>query len=301
MRDTGLISFLAGQRWALHAPVLEAACGVLSRHSRGAKLDAVSIGAIVDGRDQRQTDRRERWGVADGNAAAQAAKAYFMAGNVAVVPISGVLSKYADMINGMSQPSGMTSAEVSANILAAAKDRDAKSLLLDIDSPGGTVAGGSDMWDAVMQVKEAGMPVAAIAHDMAASGGYWLGLAADAFYLTDMAEVGSIGVYCVITDYSRADQNAGIITHVVASGVDKGVGAGAPVTHEQVATIKEDIDRMATAFKNAVAESRGLPMDIVEQLATGRTFVGQDAVDRGLADGVVTFRELIGVMNEQGI
>ena len=62
--------------------------------------------------------------------------------------------------------------------------------------------------------------------------------------------------------------------------------------------IKEDIDRMAGMFRAAVAQSRELNDEQVAAVSTGRTFVGQDAVDRGLADGVMTFRNLVGVMNE---
>lgn len=307
MRDLGLISFLAAQRWALHAPVLEAACGVIARHAAGERAEPSKIASIVAGRDDRQSRRRveiakagqviaikddESVGPVDNEP-----EPYTMAGSVAVVPISGVLSKYADMVNGVSQPTGMTSDQVAANIYAAAEDSAAESILLDIDSPGGTVAGGNDMHDAIAQVRAGGMPVVALSHDNALSAAYWLACCADELWLTPQAEVGSIGVYSVISDYSRADANRGIAHHVIASGKDKGVGAGsAPILHDQIAVIKEDVDRMAMDFKAAVADSRGLSAERMEELATGRTFVGQHAVDVGLADGVTTVRELVKAM-----
>ena len=304
MRDLGIISYLASQRWALHSPVLEAACGVIGRHAAGERASASHIAAVVAGRDARAERRRAELAFFDDDEddapAEEKADPFIMAGNVAVVPVSGVLCKYADMINGSSQPKGMTTDQLADNIYAAAEAPGVQSLLLDIDSPGGTVAGGNDVHDAIAQVRKAGMPVVAVAHDLAASAAYWIACCAEEIYLTPQAEVGSIGVYCVYTDYSRAEANRGIATHVIASGKDKGVGAGAPISHEQLAVIKEDIDRMAAAFKGAVAMSRGLNADRLEELATGRTFVGEHAVEVGLADGVTTVRELVEAMQLVG-
>lgn len=296
MRDTGLIAFLCGQAWALHRPVLESACAIMRRRLEGEKLDQMQVQAIVAERDRKAA---RRMGVLGEMSPADEERGYAYRGNVAVVPVSGVLSKYSDMINGMSQPSGMTSAQVADAVRRAGGDRRAASILMDIDSPGGTVAGTTDMVAAVHEAR-AEKPVVAIAHDMAASAAYWLASAADTLYLTPAAEVGSIGVYSVMEDASAYYEKSGVKRYLVASGEHKGAGAeGTKITADHLASIQDSITAMAQVFKDAVAQARGLSGEALAAVTTGRCFVGAEAVDVGLADGVMGVEDLLALMNEQ--
>ena len=302
LKSTGLVAFLCGQPWALHAPTLAAAERILSRHLEGVRLESEELGEIVRGRDARQARRRADWGDYSGVSEADQERGYFYSGNVAVVPVSGLLSKYSDMINGLSQPSGMTSQQVADTIRRAGDDRRASAgVLLDVDSPGGTVAGTSDMAQAVQDVKAGGRRVVAFAHDLAASAAYWLASQADEVFLTPTAEVGSIGVYAVLEDASKYYESRGVKRVLVASGPHKGGGAdGTTLTPDHVASVAESVHAHAAVFKAAVAQGRGLSAEEIDRVATGRTFVGSEAVAAGLADGVANYEELVRAMNEKG-
>jgi signal peptide peptidase SppA len=299
MRDTGLIAFLCGQAWALHAPVLEAGVEIVERRLSGVRLEEPVLAAIVNDRDEKQEKRRAAWAIDGGFTEADEARGYFYQGSVAVVPINGVLAKYASMINGLSQPEGMTTARVAEVIRAAGEDRRAKSVLLDIDSPGGTVAGNADMHEAVLDVQAAGKGIVALAHDMAASGAYFLAVACDAVYLTPQAVVGSIGVYNVIQDTSAIAEKSGVKHYLVTSGKHKGGGYGIPVTPEKLDAHQSNINAMAKVFRDFVGERRELSGEALDSVTTGRVYVGAEAVGVGLADRVIGFGRLIEAMNAQ--
>lgn len=299
MRDTGLIAFLCSQAWALHAPVLEAGVEIIERRLSGLRLDEPVLAAIVNERDEKQEKRRSAWALEGGFTEADEARGYFYRGSVAVVPINGVLSKYASMINGLSQPEGMTTARVAEVIRAAGEDRRAKSVLLDIDSPGGTVAGNSDMHEAVREVQAAGKGIVALAHDLAASGAYFLAVACDSVYLTPQAMVGSIGVYNVIQDTSAVAEKSGVKHYLVTSGKHKGGGYGIPVTPDKLDAHQANINAMAQVFREFVGERRDLSGEALDSVTTGRVYVGAEAASVGLADGVTGFANLLAEMNKQ--
>jgi capsid assembly protease len=215
--------------------------------------------------------------------------------------VSGVISKYADMINGLSQPQGITSAELAATIRRAGNDRKATGgVLLDIDSPGGTVAGISDVAAAVNEIKDSGREIVGFAHDLAASAAYWLASQCSAVYLTPTAEVGSIGVYAVVEDSSEYYAERGIKRFLVASGPHKGGGApGTMITPDHIQSLGESVMAHARVFRAAVAAGRGMSDEDVEAVATGRTFVGDEAVTVGLADGVMGFDRIVEAMNDK--
>lgn len=304
MRYTALIAYMTGQSWALHEPVLDAAASILSARIAESQPDPDKVARIVAERDERQDRRRAEWGDYQGVSPLDEERGYFHQGGVAVVPVSGMLTKYGDMINGMSQPSGMTTARVAEVIGRAAADRKSTAgVVLDIDSPGGTVAGVADMAraaaDARVELEDSGRRLVAIAHDSAYSAAYWLASQATEIYLGPAAGVGSIGVYGVMTDTSGVYEGRGIKRMLLASGQHKGGGAeGTKITAEHVEERMAMIQAEARAFKNAVAAGRGMPIEDVEKVATGRVFIGEDAVAAGLADGVMSFAEVVQMMNE---
>jgi signal peptide peptidase SppA len=304
MRYTALIAYMTGQSWALHQPVLEAAASIISARIAGTERDEEQIARLIAERDRRQDRRRADWGDYPGTGPLDEERGYFHVGGVAVVPVSGILTKYADMINGISQPTGMTTARVAEVIRQAARDRRSTAgVLLDIDSPGGTVAGVSDMAQAAsearVELEDSGRRLVALAHDSAYSAAYWLASQATEVYLGPSAGVGSIGVFGVMTDTSAAYEGKGIKRILLASGPHKGAGAdGTKITAEHIDERMAMIQAEARAFKAAVAAGRDMEMEDVESVASGRVFIGEDAVTAGLADGVLNFGEIVEMMND---
>lgn len=203
-------------------------------------------------------------------------------GGVAVVPFTGVVAKRATIWSRIFGGRAVTTDTRSA-ITAAVADPTVKSILLVIDSPGGTVDGTADLADAVAAANLM-KPVCAYAEDMCASAAYWVGSQAGRFVGNSTATVGSIGVFASVPDVSRLVKNLGIEVNVVKSASGKGAGTtGAPVTDAQLAEVQRMVDAIHVQFVAAVSKGRGKPM---ADLADGRMHIGQAAVDLGFLDAI---------------
>ena len=221
---------------------------------------------------------------------------YVNADGVAVLPVHGMITKYASMINGMSQPTGMSSDRIVHAVEMAQNDPRVRSIIVDIDSPGGTVAGGEDLVVGMRAARKAGgKPMVALAHDQCCSGGYLVAALCDGVYCTENSMVGSCGVYCVIEDSSKMLEKEGVYRHVVSSGEFKGAfEMGTPISEEQITELQRNITAMSTWYvKRTLIEGRGMSQADADAIADGRVWVGAETVAIGLCDGVTTLAELV--------
>lgn len=205
---------------------------------------------------------------------------------VAHIPIAGPMMKQVpSMLNFLGIRA--TSTEATREMLGAALDSDrVESIVLDIDSPGGTVDGTSALAGDVFAMRGL-KPIVARVDDLMASAALWVGAQADRIEIGHSAKIGSIGTVAVVDDSSRQFEKKGIKVHVISSGEMKGAGAeGAPITDAQIADIQRNIDSMTSLFVKAVARGRGMSVDAVDKIATGQVWIGAEAVDLGLADSV---------------
>lgn len=168
---------------------------------------------------------------------------------------------------------------------AAASDKVSK-IVLNIDSPGGTVDGTAELARAVADAAKS-KEVHTVAADMMASAAFWVGSQADTIAAGPTAMVGSIGTVAVVDDFSKMFEKAGVKTHVVSNHELKGAFTpGAEVTEEQLADLQRNIDSLTEHFIAAVAEGRGLSESAVADLATGQVWIGAEAKALGLVDAV---------------
>ena len=175
---------------------------------------------------------------------------------------------------------------IAEEVSRAAADPACRQILLSVDSPGGVVSGvvqAAEAISAAARVK----PVCAYVSGLCASAAYWLTSGAGRITASPTAEVGSIGAYKVYYDSSAADQARGLKTVVVRSGEHKGMGQDG-ITVSQIIAEQENVDALAGQFMAAVAAGRGMGMDQVKTLATGRVWNAVDAAWLGLIDGVET-------------
>ena len=205
---------------------------------------------------------------------------------VAVVEVDGVIGrKFSSFLNS----SGVTSVDVLAKILTeAAEDSSVSAVVLDVDSPGGTVTGTPEASQAVAELSRV-KPVVAYTGGMMASAAYWLSVPADAIFAEPSASVGSIGVYAALLDVTRNFEMNGYKTELFKAGKYKAAGVpGVPLTDEQREQIQDEVDEIAGWFKSTVTANRG---DVEAETMEGQTFLGRDAVGVGLVDQIGTLAD----------
>jgi len=211
------------------------------------------------------------------------------ADGVAVIELRGTLLKYGSWWSSL--PFGTQGARLAIHNAMSAGD--VNGILLSIDSPGGTVAGTADLADAVAAAA-ATKPVHVHIEDLGASAAYWVASGATRISANRTAMVGSIGTYMAIRDFSALFEREGVKTHVVRAGEAKGIGVlGTEVTPEQLATLQATVDALNEQFLAAVEQGRGMKRDQLERIADGRVFVGPEALELGLVDGIQNIEEAL--------
>lgn len=176
--------------------------------------------------------------------------------------------------------------QVIAAIDAVAENNAARALIVAIDSPGGTVAGGEALTRALRRVA-AKKPVVAVMGGTAASAGYMIAMPAARIFAGGMTLTGSIGVILQTTEFSELLERIGVHAEALTTGPLKDQPSPfRPLTAEGRAALQRVIGDMYDQFVELVAEGRGLPVEKVRALADGRTFTGRQALAEGLVDEI---------------
>jgi len=208
-------------------------------------------------------------------------------GDTAVIAIKGILMKKVPFIFHLFGIETTSYTDIQGQISYALADNKVKKILLDIDSPGGVVAGVMETGNAIAAAGQMKKTTAQI-EDLGASGAYWLASQASKITATPNTEVGSIGVYAVYVDYSKRAEEDGIQVHVVKSGEHKGMGVmGAKISDEQLAAVQEIVNGLSDNFIKAVSTGRGLSTAAVRELSDGRLWLAEKARTNGLIDSVI--------------
>ena len=198
---------------------------------------------------------------------------------IGVIAIEGPILRKPDLIARVFL--GATSSEEIGEALREAAGRnDIKAVFLNIDSPGGTVAGTPELAAAVASLNER-KPVYAFSSGLMCSAAYWVASQARAIYATPSAQVGSIGVVQAVIDSSAAIDKAGIKVEVFSVGKYKAMGApGTALTDDQRELIQSNLAEIAAEFHDAVlSRGRAIPAEAME----GQTFSGKQAQRHNLA------------------
>lgn len=169
------------------------------------------------------------------------------------------------------------------------RDKKAKRMVLDIDSPGGAVKGLANLAANIRTASQV-KPITAFA-ETANSAAYWLASATNHIVVGDMGEVGSIGCIAVHTEYSKAYANEGVVKTAIRSDENKAVISNfEPLTEHSRGILQASVNKARDMFVSAIAEYRGVTRSTVEtQYGKGLVFTGAEALGPGLADAVGGF------------
>jgi protease-4 len=179
----------------------------------------------------------------------------------------------------------MGSDTISAALRAATADENARAIVLRVNSPGGSYVASDTIWREVVRARNAGKPVVVSMGDVAASGGYFISMAADAIIAQPGTVTGSIGVITAKPVLSELLGRAGISTDSVAEGAHSEMfTTSRPFSEEEWALVNNWLDHIYADFTGKVASGRRMSADRVHELARGRVWTGADALANGLVD-----------------
>lgn len=226
-------------------------------------------------------------------------EAYQIMNGVAVIPVKGVLTKDLSFFSFLF--GGTSMKRIGMAFQAALDDPLVSSILLDIDSPGGTVDGTEELAQAIFDARGK-KPITAYTDGMAASGGYWIASAADKIYISgDTVMTGSVGVVATHVDQSKADDVFGEKWTEITAGKYKRISsAHSPLSAEGAAYIQEQVDYLYSKFVDTVARNRDVDHKSALAMSDGKIFIGWQAVTVGLVDGVEAFSDLINSKTDAG-
>ncbi|HEX3922740.1 MAG TPA: signal peptide peptidase SppA [Streptosporangiaceae bacterium] len=179
----------------------------------------------------------------------------------------------------------MGSDTISAALRAAAADHHARAIVLRVNSPGGSYVASDTIWREVVRARNAGKPVVVSMGDVAASGGYFISMAADAIVAQPGTVTGSIGVLSGKPVLSDLLSRAGVTTDSVAEGAHSEMFTTTrPFSEDEWALVNGWLDHIYADFTGKVADGRRMSAQRVHELARGRVWTGADALAGGLVD-----------------
>lgn len=260
--------------WAIIPSKLAEIRDIYATHLKGDKIDIKAIKAEAFKEDPYMND-----------------------GGVAVIPVNGVLTKTRRFFSYLF--GGASMRDIGQAFQAAMEDPAVHSIVLAIDSPGGTVDGTHALASQILAARGL-KPIITVSDGMMASAAYWIGSAADKVYITGpTVEVGSIGVVATHIDVSEQDRMYGEkYTEITAGKFKRISSAHRPLSEEGRSSIQEIVDGIYSVFVQSVADNRARSVEQVLEAADGKIYMGQAAVDVGLVDGVATLTEVINQLKE---
>jgi signal peptide peptidase SppA len=271
-----LIRFVCEQPWAVLPSTLALMRSILRMRAAGFKFTAEEIAERI-GKPEARTGPAPR-----------------EPGQIAVIPVWGLIGHRANELRDISSAVGTSTEILGAQIEAAIADPAVTSIVLDIDSPGGGVFGVEEVATTIRAAR-AQKPIIAVSNALAASAAYWIASAASEVVVTPSGLVGSIGVYSMHEDHSKELAEAGIDVTLIRAGKFKAEdNPFGPLTDAARAAIQERVDAYYTLFTRDVAKGRGASIDAVRNgFGEGRVVGAKEAVDLGLADRVATMDDVL--------
>ena len=256
--------------WAILPESLREIQQIYATHLKGEKIDLAAVEARL------------------GRPLNSEAVRYEVRNGVAVLPVEGVLAPKANLFTAVS--GGASYQMLAQQVQGALADSRVKSIVQYADTPGGSVFG---MYEYAALLHEAGKvkPIVTVSDGNVASAGYLAAAATNTIFLTGPAvNAGSIGIY---SRMAMEQPEAGVMEFARGKYKRPSLNGQAP-SAEYMAYLEAQLDHHYTTFVDAVAQYRGTkPETVLERMADGRVFIGQQAIDAGLADGFASLDDVV--------
>lgn len=270
MHYSHLLSAFAKTPWAVLEEKLISMRMFLLRKAQGQEIPAEEVKAAMA--DNRPSGPR-------------------VSGRVAVLPIIGTIIHRGTQLE---ESCGMPSCQlIGSRFDAMMNDSGIKTIVLDIESPGGSVYGVQELGQKIADAKGQ-KKVIAMVNALAASGAYWIASQAEQIWMTPTGHVGSVGVFIAHEDVTKALEDAGVNVTMVSAGKYKTEGALGPLTEEAKAYLQSEVDRYYEMFCKALAEGRDTTVyKVKKDFGEGRVVGATQAKAVGMVDKIGTMQELL--------
>ncbi len=258
--------------WAIDRNKHREIMHVLENRAMGIRADADSLEAFAADNRRRTSGRTS--------------------GAVAILPVFGTILQRGNMFT---EASGAVSTEMLGRQLDDMLARkDVGSIILEIDSPGGTVYGVPELGEKIYKARDR-KPIVAYVNPYAASAGLWLAVAAGEVVVTPSGKLGAIGVFARHVDYSEQNKMLGMEPTYIQYGDNKTLGnPDEPLSDAAAEELQKHVDEYGRQFDGAVAKYRGVSVAKVRSdFGQGLLFSAKEAVSIGLADRVASLDDTI--------
>ncbi len=211
---------------------------------------------------------------------------------VRIIPVHGVIAPRMDLMMRVS--GGTSTQQVATWFREALADDKVRAIVLEYDTPGGDARGNEELANLIRESRGR-KPIVAVATNLCASAGYYCASAADEIVVAPSAEIGSIGTVLAHGEVSRREQNDGVTWTVIRYGENKALGSTVePLGDKGKASLQERVDAYGQQFVEAVAKSRGVTVEHVqENFGQGKVVIAAKAVELGMADRVGTLEQVV--------
>lgn len=184
-------------------------------------------------------------------------------------------------------------------IRMARKDKKVKAIVLRVNSPGGSLTGSDMIWREVMLTKGV-KPIIASMSGVAASGGYYISMAADTIVAQPNTITGSIGIFSMLYNFEAfLDEKLGLTHDVVGTGDHSDfITVTRPFTEYESMVMQSGVDKGYLTFTSKAAEGRGMTLEEVQAVAEGRVWTGLQAKENGLVDVLGSYEDALNLASD---
>lgn len=272
IRDAHLLSFAIEHPWAITPAMLAVISGIIARHIAG--IDATD--------DEIQAALVNRQNLPQPTAG----------GSVALIRVHGVIAPRMNMLSDIS--GGTTFESLSGQLREAVANKSVRNIVLDIDSPGGSVQGASEFAREVMAARTKRPIIAQVQH-VAASAAYWLASAATKIVASPSAHAGSIGVYTAHSDISDSLKQLGVKRTYISAGKGKVDGLDGPLSDDGLARIQALVDGAYDRMVGDIVKGRGkgLTAEQIRNDWKAHVYAADEAKNIGMVDEIATLEQTL--------
>lgn len=203
------------------------------------------------------------------------------------IPLQGIIMRQVE--GGLFMPQLDKVQILLDRIRAAENDERVRGIILEVDSPGGAVTPSDEIYHALVRFRESAEDrrVIVFTRDMAASGAYYAAMAGDWLIAEPTALVGSIGVMIQSLNWHELTDRIGLHDTTIKSGDTKDIlNPFRPVNPDELGILQDLVDSMYARFANIVQEGRGFDDAALKQIADGRIFTADEALEKGMIDAI---------------